>query len=104
MTRYGWLFDSALVVAHCSPFAQPVDSAFSFRSSPPARQALLAGPRLERAIGVVYRPDTELLSHYFRAVLSDQFDAMIWFETSRAVTPLGPEHGAGRPETYPFGL
>jgi erythromycin esterase-like protein len=70
----------------------------------PDLQSLLAEPRLERAIGVVYRPDTELLSHYFRAVLSDQFDAMVWFETSRAVTPLQPEHASGRTETYPFGL
>lgn len=67
-------------------------------------QTLLAEPHLERAIGVVYRPDTELLSHYFRAVLSDQFDAMVWFETSRAITPLGPEHAQAQLETYPFGL
>jgi erythromycin esterase-like protein len=65
---------------------------------------LLAVPRLERAIGVVYRPDTELLSHYFRAVLSDQFDAYVWFENTHAVTPLAPGHGAGMPETYSFGL
>ena len=63
------------------------------RLARPARgdlRELLAEPRLERAIGVVYRPDTELLSHYFRAVLSEQFDAFVWFETSRAVTPLEP--------------
>jgi erythromycin esterase-like protein len=65
---------------------------------------MLAVPHLERAIGVVYRPDTELLSHYFRAVLSEQFDAYVWFETSRAVTPLGEARPAGMPETYPFGL
>ncbi len=65
---------------------------------------LLSLPRLERAIGVVYRPDTELLSHYFRAVLSEQFDAYVWFETTRAVTPLGPERPKGTPESYPFGL
>ncbi len=65
---------------------------------------LLSLPRLERAIGVVYRPDTELLSHYFRAVLSEQFDAYVWFETTRAVTPLGPERPMGTPESYPFGL
>ena len=65
---------------------------------------LLGEPRLERAIGVVYRPDTELLSHYFRAVLSEQFDALVWFETSRAVTPLTREHAEGMPETWPFGL
>jgi len=76
---------------------------FDWRNRPDLR-TLLEEPRLERAIGVVYRPDTELLSHYFRAVLSDQFDAMIWFETSRAATPLRPEHATGRAETYPFGL
>ena len=64
----------------------------------------LATPYLERAIGVVYRPDTELLSHYFRAVLSEQFDAYIWFETSHAVSPLGDRPPADMPETYPFGL
>jgi erythromycin esterase-like protein len=65
---------------------------------------LLRRPRLERAIGVVYRPDTELLSHYFEAVLAEQFDAFVWFEQTRAVTPLGHERPHGAPETYPFGL
>ena len=59
---------------------------------------------LERAIGVVYRPQTEFASHYFEAVLADQFDAYVWFEESRAVTPLGPERPHGAPETWPFGL
>ena len=59
---------------------------------------------LERAIGVVYRPQSELASHYFEAVLADQFDAFMWFEESRAVTPLGPERPHGAPETWPFGL
>jgi erythromycin esterase-like protein len=59
---------------------------------------------LERAIGVVYRPETERASHYFEAVLADQFDAWIWFEESRAVTPLGHERPHGAPETWPFGL
>src|SRR6516164_2254847 len=36
-------------------------------------------PRLERAIGVIYRPETELASHYFQAVLPEQFDEFIWF-------------------------
>jgi erythromycin esterase-like protein len=64
----------------------------------------LALPRLERAIGVVYRPDTEFMSHYFEAVLPEQFDAYVWFDQTRAVTPLpsAPPHGA--PETYPSGL
>lgn len=59
---------------------------------------------LERAIGVVYRPQTELSSHYFQAVLAEQFDAWVWFEETRAVTPLGPERPHGAPETWPFGL
>ena len=65
---------------------------------------ILSEPRLERAIGVVYRPDTELLSHYFRAVLSEQFDAYVWFDTTNAITPLSTEPAAGTSETYPFGL
>jgi erythromycin esterase-like protein len=66
----------------------------------------LAHPRLERAIGVVYRPETELYSHYFEAVLSEQFDAYVWFEETKAVTALDAGHArpSGAPETYPFGL
>lgn len=64
----------------------------------------LTGPRLERAIGVVYRPDTEFLSHYFEAVLPEQFDAYVWFEETHAVTPLPVQRAEGAPETYPFGL
>jgi erythromycin esterase-like protein len=65
---------------------------------------LLSKPRLERAIGVVYRPETELMSHYFEAVLADQFDAYVWFEETSAVTPLSAGRPHGAPETYPFGL
>ncbi len=65
---------------------------------------LLRTPLLERAIGVVYRPETERLSHYFDAVLAEQFDAWVWFEQTKAVTPLGHERPHGAPETYPFGL
>jgi len=66
----------------------------------------LAHPRLERAIGVVYRPETELYSHYFEAVLSEQIDAYVWFEETKAVTALdaGQARPADAPETYPFGL
>jgi erythromycin esterase-like protein len=67
------------------------------------RHALLQ-PRLERAIGVIYRPETELWSHYFEAQLPRQFDAWLWFEETSAVTPLVAEELAGVPETYPFGL
>lgn len=65
---------------------------------------VLSRPRLERAIGVTYRPETELYSHYFEAVLAEQFDAFVWFEETKAVTPLIHAHGKGMPETYPFGL
>jgi protein-L-isoaspartate(D-aspartate) O-methyltransferase len=64
----------------------------------------LSKPRLERAIGVIYRPETELQSHYFQAVLSRQFDEYIWFDESKAITPLGTEELKGLPDTYPFGL
>jgi erythromycin esterase-like protein len=65
----------------------------------------LLQPRLERFIGVIYRPDTELLSHYVEASLPQQFDAFVWFDKTTAVSPLGPEHARpGVPETYPFGL
>ena len=65
---------------------------------------ILSEPRLERAIGVVYRPETERYSHYFEAVLAEQFDAFVWFEETRAVTPLPAGHAKGVPETYPFGV
>jgi protein-L-isoaspartate(D-aspartate) O-methyltransferase len=67
----------------------------------------LIEPRLERAIGVIYRPDTELQSHYFSACLPRQFDEWIWFDDTTAVTPIGSEHVEpleGIPETYPFGI
>ena len=64
----------------------------------------LETPRLERAIGVIYRPETELLSHYFQAVLPWQFDEYVWFDETRAVSPLETQEVQGMPETYPFGL
>jgi protein-L-isoaspartate(D-aspartate) O-methyltransferase len=70
----------------------------------PALRDELAAARLERAIGVIYRPESELASHYFQAVLPQQFDEYIWFDQSAAVTPLGAVKRAGPPDTYPFGL
>jgi protein-L-isoaspartate(D-aspartate) O-methyltransferase len=67
------------------------------------RKQLLA-ERLERAIGVIYRPETELQSHYFYASLPRQFDEYIWFDETRAVTPLTKETTTAVPDTYPFGL
>ncbi len=70
----------------------------------PLRRRLLE-PRLQRFIGVIYRPDTEVMSHYTDVSLPQQFDAYVWFDETTAVTPLGPEHiKAGMPDTYPFGL
>jgi erythromycin esterase-like protein len=64
----------------------------------------LLDPRLERFIGVIYRPETERWSHYAEAVLPNQFDAWVWFDETEAVTPLGGEPVAGEDETFPFGL
>jgi len=65
----------------------------------------LQEPRLERFIGVIYRPETERLSHYAYASLPNQFDAFVWFDETTPVAPLGPEHTAeGVPDTFPFGL
>ena len=67
----------------------------------------LSAPRLERAIGVIYRPETERQSHYFRARLTDQFDAVLHFDETRAVKPLETtaEWEAGElPETFPFAV
>jgi erythromycin esterase-like protein len=62
---------------------------------------------LERAIGVIYRPETERVSHYFHADLAAQFDALLHFDETRAVEPLerSSEWDAGElAETYPFGV
>lgn len=64
----------------------------------------LLKPRIERAIGVVYRPESELASHYFQAVLPQQFDEYIWFDRTAAITPLETKTMEGLPDTYPFGL
>ena len=64
----------------------------------------LSHPRLERAIGVVYRPQSEVASHYFEAVLPRQFDEYIWVDASTAITPLTTTELRGLPDTYPFGL
>jgi protein-L-isoaspartate(D-aspartate) O-methyltransferase len=64
----------------------------------------LGKPQLERAIGVIYRPETERASHYFQAVLPRQFDEYIWFDATRAVTPFDTAELLGLPDTYPFGV
>jgi erythromycin esterase-like protein len=65
--------------------------------------------RLERFIGVIYRPETERWSHYSEAILPKQFDGYVWFDETSAVTPLPGEQRPGESarheeETYPFGL
>jgi erythromycin esterase-like protein len=68
----------------------------------------LMEPRLERFIGVIYRPETERWSHYSEAILPKQFDGWVWFDETSAVTPLPGELRPGEQpaveETYPFGL
>ena len=54
---------------------------------------------------MIYRPETERTSHYFDAILPEQFDAFVWFEETRAVTPLPTaQRQRGEAETYPTGL
>jgi erythromycin esterase-like protein len=68
---------------------------------------LLSRPRLERAIGVIYRPETERISHYFRANLPEQFDGVFHLDETRALEPLEkPElwHETEPPETFPSGI
>jgi protein-L-isoaspartate(D-aspartate) O-methyltransferase len=80
--------------------------AFLLETGPGQDEAIreaLAEPLLERAIGVIYRPESELLSHYFQAELSRQFDAWIWFAETEAVAARAL-HAHGPDETYPFGL
>jgi erythromycin esterase-like protein len=75
----------------------------SWRGSPEMRAAL-DHTRLERAIGVIYRPETERWSHYFEANLARQFDALIWIRRTTAIMPLLGAPPEGAPDTYPFGL
>lgn len=74
-------------------------------ASPPVAAAL-AGPRPERAIGVIYRPETERASHYFTARLPRQFDLVVHVDRTRAVEPLElwGHHEIDLPETYPTGV
>ncbi len=81
--------------------------AFMLHLRDPERQAVrdeLEAARLERAIGVIYRPESELQSHYFQACLPRQFDEYIWFDETRAVSPLPSVTASGVPDTYPFGV
>ena len=80
--------------------------AFVLRLSTPDLARALAGPRLERAIGVLYRPETERPSHYFSARLAEQFDMLVHVDRTRALEPLEKwaRHEVDLPETYPTGV
>jgi protein-L-isoaspartate(D-aspartate) O-methyltransferase len=64
----------------------------------------LAPRRLERAIGVIYRPETERVSHYFDASLPSQFDEWIWFDETSAVHPLTTQQSAEHEPSHPFAI
>jgi erythromycin esterase-like protein len=77
-----------------------------FREDNDAIRELVAS-RLERAIGVIYRPETERISHYFNSTLPSQFDAVLHFDHTRAVDPLGspdPRIGEDIPDTFPSAI
>jgi erythromycin esterase-like protein len=78
----------------------------AFTGAPPAAEALSTA-RLERAIGVIYRPRTERQSHYFRARVADQFDAVIHIDATAALEPLErtSRWDTGEPpESYPHAV
>jgi erythromycin esterase-like protein len=82
------------------------DFILPLRGDPRLREAL-DEPWLERAIGVIYRPESERVSHYFEARLPQQFDAVIHFDETRAVEPLDRTPGWEKgepPDTFPFGV
>lgn len=85
---------------------EPPNFFLDLRTPGPARSAL-GEPHLERAIGVIYHPHTERQSHYFEARLSEQFDAVLHYDTTRAVEPLertGLWDRGELPETFPSTL
>ena len=79
---------------------------FALRLSVQELRLALGGPRLERAIGVLYRPETERASHYFSARLPEQFDVVVHIDRTRALEPLEKwgRHEVDLPETYPTGV
>ena len=92
---YEWLCHNTGLAGFLLPLTQGSD--------PQVRHGL-SQQRLARAIGVIYRPDTERASHYFETELPRQFDEYIWVERSYAITPLDSHKLEGMPDTYPFGL
>ncbi|KAJ5183514.1 hypothetical protein N7492_001130 [Penicillium capsulatum] len=99
--------DSWEIVAHDTGIPSFLLDLRRTRLDPALRLALSGEYRLQRFIGVIYRPDTEKISHYSHAVIHKQFDGYVWFDRTRAVQPLEtiqPATPLGKEETYPFGL
>ena len=71
---------------------------------PRSLRAGLEQRRLQRAIGVIYRPENELASHYFEACLPREFDEYAWLDHTSAVRPFATAELEGFPDTYPFGV
>jgi protein-L-isoaspartate(D-aspartate) O-methyltransferase len=74
------------------------------KSPNPQLTTALAARRLERAIGVIYRPETERQSHYFDASLSHQFDEWIWFDRTNAVDALTTKQSREHEPPHPFAV
>jgi erythromycin esterase-like protein len=92
---YERLFHDAAIPAFMLPLSEE-----------PLARALSIPPRLERAIGVIYRPDSERASHYFLADLPHQFDLVVHIDETRALEPLerASRHEVDLPDTYPTGV
>lgn len=100
--------DSWEMLAHRTGLDRFVLDLRGDRIDPALRESLAdEHQRLQRFIGVIYRPETERISHYSQAYLHHQFDAYVWFDQSQAVRSLEkvqPATPLGRGETYPFGV
>jgi erythromycin esterase-like protein len=91
----------------CEAVFHEVGSSFWLDTADPAVGETLRAPRLERAIGVIYRPETERQSHYFEAHVGEQFDAVLHFDRTHALEPLERTSLWDRgepPETFPTGV
>jgi erythromycin esterase-like protein len=99
--------DSWEILAHDTGVSSFVLDLRRDRIDPTLRAALAAEQRLQRFIGVIYRPDTERSSHYSQTFLYKQFDGYIWFDETQAVNSMEviqPATPLGKGETYPFGF
>jgi erythromycin esterase-like protein len=92
---------------HQASAVAEADLMLDLRNQGAATEAL-AEPRLERAIGVIYKPETERFSHYFHAILPRQFDTVLHIDRTSAVQPIDADPGFEAPdetpETWPFGI